>query len=259
MDVQQVRAEDHPLYKPLMAAIHQAMFGKGERHGGASVPWLQQPIFHYAKMHGRAFLTGQAAKKLEEAASTRHGEAFITEVLGAIVYCGAALIREQQLAAERGEDRITFERKWPWLQAEPEARIVLKRQPEPLCEGSINAEKERATRPLVDKLHDSLTAQHQQRQGHDGPGGVIRASDPSIVIRASHPAGDYRDPAAWARYAEQRNDTGGEALGRFSGGRYGPTPTREMDAQVFATRCTCGTAGDSDTHAITCALVHRGS
>ena len=27
------RAEDHPLYKPLMAAIHQAMFGKGVRHG----------------------------------------------------------------------------------------------------------------------------------------------------------------------------------------------------------------------------------
>ena len=86
----------HPLYPQLVAAIEQAMYGKGRRHGGDSVPFLEQPIFHYAKMHGRGFLTGQAAKKLEEAASTRSGEAFRTEVLGAIVYLGAALIWEEQ-------------------------------------------------------------------------------------------------------------------------------------------------------------------
>lgn len=86
----------HPMYPVVMAAIQQAMFGKGKRHGGASVPWLEQPIFHYAKMHGRGFLTGQAAKKLEEAASTRTGEAFETEVLGAIVYACAAIIHERE-------------------------------------------------------------------------------------------------------------------------------------------------------------------
>lgn len=86
----------HPLYPVLMSAIAQAMHGKGQRHGGASVPFLEQPIFHYAKMHGRGFLTGQAAKKLEEAASTRHGEAFETEVLGAIVYAAAAILRERR-------------------------------------------------------------------------------------------------------------------------------------------------------------------
>jgi hypothetical protein len=86
---------NHPLYEPLMQAIEQAMYGKGERHGGASVPFGDQPIFHYAKMHGRGFLTGQAAKKLEEAASTRSGEAFIQEVLGAIVYAGAAILHER--------------------------------------------------------------------------------------------------------------------------------------------------------------------
>lgn len=86
---------EHPLYDHLMAAIEQAMFGKGERHGGATVPFMDQPIFHYAKMHGRGFLTGQAAKKLEEAASTRTGEAFRQEVLGAIVYAAAALIYEE--------------------------------------------------------------------------------------------------------------------------------------------------------------------
>jgi len=87
---------DHPLYPVFMAAIEQAMFGKGERHGGAVTPFLSQPWFHYSKMHGRGFLTGQAAKKLEEAASTRSGEAFEQEVLGAIVYCGMALLMERK-------------------------------------------------------------------------------------------------------------------------------------------------------------------
>lgn len=84
----------HPLFPHLVAAIEQAIYGKGVRHGGGETPFLDQPIFHYMRMHGRGFATGQAAKKLEEAASTRHGEAFRTEVLGAIVYAGAALIKE---------------------------------------------------------------------------------------------------------------------------------------------------------------------
>lgn len=85
----------HPLFPVFCAAIAQAIYGKGKRHGGGATPFLDQPIFHYARMHGRGFLTGQAAKKLEEAASTRDGEAFVTEVLGAIVYAGAAILREQ--------------------------------------------------------------------------------------------------------------------------------------------------------------------
>lgn len=85
----------HPLYPIYMAAIEQAMFGKGERHGGARTPFLDQPWVHYVKMHGRGFATGQAAKKLEEAASTREGKAFETEVLGAIVYSGMAILKER--------------------------------------------------------------------------------------------------------------------------------------------------------------------
>jgi len=85
----------HPLFPVLCDAIAQAIYGKGKRHGGGATPFLDQPIFHYARMHGRGFLTGQATKKLEEAASTREGEAFVTEVLGAIVYAGAAILREQ--------------------------------------------------------------------------------------------------------------------------------------------------------------------
>lgn len=86
---------DHPLFPVLVAAIEQAMYGKGERHGGATTPFLEQPWVHYVTMHGRGFATGQAAKKLEEAASTREGKAFVQEVLGAIVYAGMAILKEQ--------------------------------------------------------------------------------------------------------------------------------------------------------------------
>ena len=84
----------HPLYPVLMQCIVQAMYGKGERHGGARTPFLEQPWAHYHAMHGRGFLTGQSAKKLEEAASSRSGDAFIAEVRGAVVYAGMALIME---------------------------------------------------------------------------------------------------------------------------------------------------------------------
>lgn len=87
---------EHPLTGIFEGAVRQAMFGKGERHGGARTSFLEQPWVHYAKMHGRGFLTGQAAKKLEEAANTREGEAFITEMRGALVYIGMAILLEQQ-------------------------------------------------------------------------------------------------------------------------------------------------------------------
>jgi hypothetical protein len=85
----------HPLFRVFTAAIDQAMYGKGERHGGARTPFLEQPWAHYAGMHGRGFLTGQAAKKLEEAASTREGQAFEQEVFGAMVYLGMAVLHER--------------------------------------------------------------------------------------------------------------------------------------------------------------------
>lgn len=81
----------HPLYDPLTRAIEQAMFGKGERHGGASVPFFEQPWFATAKQHGVGFLTGQAAKKLGEAQG-KDNDAWEREMLGAIVYMGMALL-----------------------------------------------------------------------------------------------------------------------------------------------------------------------
>lgn len=98
-DEAQIRS--HPLYPIFMAAIEQAMFGKGERHGGARTAFLKQPWAHYVRMHGRGFATGQAAKKLEEAASTRKGEAFEQEVFGAMVYLGMAILAERNATEAR--------------------------------------------------------------------------------------------------------------------------------------------------------------
>lgn len=98
-EIIEAQAKEHPLYQIFMAAIEQAMNGKGERHGGNVTPFMDQPWVHYAKMHGRGFLTGQASKKLEEAAHQREGEAFETEVLGAIVYAGMSIIKERGNAA----------------------------------------------------------------------------------------------------------------------------------------------------------------
>ena len=94
-DDKRTAMEAHPMYPIFMAAIEQAMYGKGERHGGDVTPFLDQPWCHYAAMHGRGFLTGQAAKKLEEAASTRKGAAFRAEVLGAMVYLAMSVLYEE--------------------------------------------------------------------------------------------------------------------------------------------------------------------
>lgn len=96
-DTLPVRADvvTHPLFAVLEAAILQAMYGKGQRHGGNVTPFLDQPWVHYAKLHGRGFLTGQAAKKLEEAASTRTGEGYEAEVFGAIVYAGMSVLKDR--------------------------------------------------------------------------------------------------------------------------------------------------------------------
>lgn len=105
----------HPLQQVFDQAILQATKGKGERHGGEATPFMEQPWVHYAKMHGRGFLTGQAAKKLEEAASTRQGEAFVQEALGAIVYLSMAILQEQSLV-EKKPARVRVP---PELQFEP--------------------------------------------------------------------------------------------------------------------------------------------
>lgn len=260
----------HPLYPVLMDAIRQAMHGKGQRHGGASVPWLTQPIFHYAKMHGRGFLTGQAAKKLEEAAHTRSDEPFITEMLGAIVYAGAAIVAERQKMEREKADAVRAE--------------------------NMQMIRERPSRRDV--------VFEQKVQGHDGPGGLVGAMGAGTEMAATHSEADrlWRnlDPAAWARMEEKVmhravDETSGfidrrskhhnkltapdagvhprKGMGRSDcencmtsicdlcrrdipkrrATDAAPAPAQENDERVFRVgRCTCGTSGDSDTHHITC-------
>ena len=88
--------ENHPLESVFRSAITQATTGKGMRHGGNITPFLEQPWAHYYNMHGRGFLTGQAAKKLEEAATLRHGVEFEEEAIGAIIYLAMAILKERE-------------------------------------------------------------------------------------------------------------------------------------------------------------------
>jgi hypothetical protein len=83
---------EHPLFDVFRAAIEQAMYGKGERHGGAVTPFLEQPWLKLAESHGSGFLTGQAVKKIEEAVRGKDGEQWEREMLGGLVYIGMAII-----------------------------------------------------------------------------------------------------------------------------------------------------------------------
>lgn len=93
--------DGHPLMEVFREAVRQAAFGKGQRHGGKWIDFMQQQWVGLAKQHGNGFLTGQAAKKLNEAAkqfaegvTTR--EQYETELMGALVYTGMALISIKQ-------------------------------------------------------------------------------------------------------------------------------------------------------------------
>ena len=90
------------LRKTLDGAFEQAASGKGaERHGNGK-PWREQPIFKIAEKHGTGFLSGQAAKKLEESLGLPTKEAKIRELRGVINYV-AALI---QMIEEEPDDPL---------------------------------------------------------------------------------------------------------------------------------------------------------
>lgn len=92
----------HPLSIAFAAALNQASSGKGTRHGGASVDFYMQRWRYLADVHGEGFLTGQAQKKLEEAASRWQlglldKDAYLRELLGAMVYIGMAVLYSADL------------------------------------------------------------------------------------------------------------------------------------------------------------------
>lgn len=90
----------------LKQAVDQAMNGKGKRHGGSTVPWLEQPWKIYTDIFGEGFLKGQAVKKMEEAVSTRTGESFKHEMLGAIVYMMAIVSHRKNISLDDSCERL---------------------------------------------------------------------------------------------------------------------------------------------------------
>jgi hypothetical protein len=82
----------HPLIPVFTAALNQCRHGKGVRHGGDTLPFYDQQWADIAKNHGLGFLTGQAVKKLNESRTKGVKESSIRELLGALVYTGAAIL-----------------------------------------------------------------------------------------------------------------------------------------------------------------------
>lgn len=93
----------HPLYEAFDDAVKQATKGKGMRHGGAIIPFLEQPIFQISKHTGVGGLVFQMVKKAQEACGKDDQEAFERELLGALVYGGAAYLYVKQHGFKRTE------------------------------------------------------------------------------------------------------------------------------------------------------------
>lgn len=92
----------HPLYEAFDDAVKQATKGKGMRHGGEATPFLTQPIFQISKHTGVGGLIFQMVKKAQEACGKDDQEAFERELLGALVYGGAAYLYVKQHGFKKG-------------------------------------------------------------------------------------------------------------------------------------------------------------
>lgn len=99
----------------LQAAHKQASEGKGKERHANELPFDKQPMQVIAARHGIGFMTGQAAKKLEEAVGMLdRGErdAAIKELLGAVVYAAGAVIYVE----DRKQAEVDEEGEWlPWV------------------------------------------------------------------------------------------------------------------------------------------------
>lgn len=82
----------HPLYEAFDDAVKQATKGKGVRHGGEATPFMDQPWHQVAKHTGVGGLVFQMVKKAQEACGKDEQESFERELLGALVYGGAAYL-----------------------------------------------------------------------------------------------------------------------------------------------------------------------
>lgn len=95
--------DEHPLTPIFDAVIQQVTTGKGERHGGMTIPFMDQLWQRTATDHGIGFLTGQAQKKMVEALSKPDQAAVERELLGALAYLGMAVIHLRRRATWPGK------------------------------------------------------------------------------------------------------------------------------------------------------------
>lgn len=86
----------HPLYEAFDDAVKQVIKGKGMRHGGGTTPFMDHPWHQIAKKTGVGGLIFQMVKKAQEACDKDDQEAFERELLGALVYGGAAYLFVKQ-------------------------------------------------------------------------------------------------------------------------------------------------------------------
>jgi hypothetical protein len=82
----------HPLQDAFGAVISQVTKGKGQRHGGDSVPFFEQPWYTISKQTGLNGLVYQGMKKAGEACGKQTQEDFERELLGAIAYLGMSYL-----------------------------------------------------------------------------------------------------------------------------------------------------------------------
>lgn len=87
-----LQGANHPLFDVFDSVVEQVTQGKGERHGGASTPFMAQPWVSIANSAGNGFLVGQGIKKAMESGGKSDFGAWETEMLGAVAYLAMAVL-----------------------------------------------------------------------------------------------------------------------------------------------------------------------
>lgn len=82
----------HPLESILLDCLYQVTGGKGDERHGNGRDFMDQPWKHIADIHGVGFLTGQAAKKLDEAQGFDDLDKWLREMYGVITYSAMAIL-----------------------------------------------------------------------------------------------------------------------------------------------------------------------
>ena len=91
------------LAETLQSALDQAQHGKGKERHANNRPFIQQTIMETTRSHGLGYPLGQAEKKARESHRLPTIDRKIAELLGAIVYLAAAVIRLREQEPENSK------------------------------------------------------------------------------------------------------------------------------------------------------------